>query len=299
MSMSHEAIALRGSLIRLQAIIGIILEAGAQINEEHTQELSKYIDELGFVNESFLYERVISLINTGDYKSYTRSPNELIDAMAARVGDQNISGLLSASDTLKKITSPREYKRVDFADVMEKQKTSVTDKIIEETKSHLNKAFLQGCLHWPDNRLLAAHMAVNVTNGMLNIRGMRRYIYRVNLVEDTGEVVLKVTDLAGNVVIDQIVADLLNKKWSHLESPVHQMALQLINSTSLPTFDDCAAIDDELRGMYTTFISSKVEGVTGVEIVTSKYAANGRPFYLIRVDASGLDHPIVFPVYMA
>jgi len=389
MSMSHEAIALRGSLIRLQAIVGIILEAGAQINEEHVQELSKYIGELGFVNESFQYERVISLINTGNYESYARPPNELIDAMAARVSNSNVAGVLSAAQSLKKITTPKEYKKVDFAEVIARQKASSAEQVYERTrdlmlyfrddaqKSHpanpalalrhavqltenelrkefdgickvmlrvtdgtatviinldepgvgqhpprevnydytyaegsvisqivkeakhlLATGFVQGCRQWPDNRLLAAHMTVNGTSGVLNLRGERHYVYRINLVEDTGEVLLKVTDRAGNVIGEQIVGDLLNKKYAHLEAPVRQMAEQLINSTELPTYEECVAIEHDLRAMYLNFIHPKLRDISEVEIKTFKYAANGRPFFMVAIDSTDLEHEIVFPVYM-
>jgi len=114
MSMSEQATELRSNMIRLHTVLGLMLEAGAVVTEEHVKEMTKYMERIGFVNETCLWERVIALLNDGDYKGYTRPPCEHMDAMAARMSNRAVDDLLNVAETLKKLTHGKTYTGGEF-----------------------------------------------------------------------------------------------------------------------------------------------------------------------------------------
>ncbi|QNR51923.1 hypothetical protein Xoosp14_232 [Xanthomonas phage Xoo-sp14] len=521
MSMSHEALTLRASLIRLQTVIGLMLETGATVTEEHMQELTKYMGEVGFVNETCLWERAIALLNTGVYVGNTRPApgtelGDKLHAAAVRAGDANIKAVFSISDSLKKITGGKEYSHGDFhqhlrsnveyqadrflsghpveiqipptpecynkvtlrnqalvqylfdtiptirkivayndqigvstwyefprsivqvrienidgakltftktvdeklvpgtrislpfednfesdeipykklgmelvrdlplppiqvleratelleyyrddADkyhptnanlamchgfwltqneletdfrgkyFIELSLDPVSDEVtlvvkdmdnverltakvphqyrsdsmhytfndpkaaVEKVKDLLSKGFIQGSIQWPTARKLAAAMATNGVRLIINAKGDPKYIYTLDLNEDTGFVLLKIEDLAGNVLHAAPVMDLMHLGSRNWETPVKEMALELINSAGQCSFADCQAVENELAKKFTTeYLDHKLKGFKMVGVQAFKYANTGRPFFMVTVTADALEQPTLFPVYM-
>lgn len=310
MSMSQEALALRASLIRLQTVIGLMLETGATINEEHLQELTKYMGEVGFVNETCLWERVISLLNTGAYEGKTRPApgTELGDALhaaAVRSGEHSVAGLANAAKAIKRLTQGKDYVRCDFDQHLQNDHNSKyytfddPKAAVEKIKDLLARGFIPGCMQWPTARKLAAAMATNGVRLIINANGDPKYIYTLDLNEDTGFVLLKIEDLAGNVLHDAPVMDLMHLGARNWETPVKEMALELINSTGPCTFEDCQAVEKELVKKFTTeYLDHKIKGFKTVGVAAVKCVKTGRPFFMVTVTAEALEQPTMFPVYM-
>jgi len=310
MSMSHEALTLRASLIRLQTVIGLMLETGVTVTEEHMQELTKYMGELGFVNESCLLERVISLLNTGAYESKTRPApgTELGDAMhaaAVRSGEYGVAGLANAAKAIKRLTQGKDYVRSDFNQHLQNDNNSKyytfddPKSAVEKIKDLLARGFIQGSIQWPTARKLAAAMATNGVRLIINAKGDPKYIYSLDLSDDTGFVLLKIEDLAGNVLHDAPVMDLMHLGSRNWETPVKEMALELINSAGPCSFADCQAVENELAKKFTTeYLDHKLKGFKMAGVQAFKYANTGRPFFMVTVTAEALEQPTMFPVYM-
>lgn len=310
MSMSHEALTLRASLIRLQTVIGLMLETGVTVTEEHMQELTKYMGELGFVNESCLWERVISLLNTGAYESKTRPApgtelGDMLHAAAVRASEHGVAGLANAAKAIKRLTQGKDYVRSDFNQHLQNCRNSTyytfddPKAAVEKVKDLLVRDFVPFCMQWPNARKMAAILATNSARLNITTKGDPKYTYTLDLNEDTGFVLLKIEDLAGNVLHDAPVIDLMHLGSRNWETRVKEMALELINSIEPCTFEDCQAVEKELAKKFTTeYLDHKIKGFKTVGVAAFKCANTGRPFFMVAVTADTLEQPTLFPVYM-